>query len=246
MKQMRSVSGPRYNKSMEKILEVLSRHGISFNDFDLLVIGDGAGQHYGRHASWAMVMLDKNSARSRILSGAWSDSTITRAEVEPLLHALTIDLYEDHSGVLLNQRRVVVITDSGAATGMFNMCWGLGVQLKDVNGNLIQEPPCRRINGDLVARMRHFRDCGYVVTPVQIRRSDLPTHQLIDALSRSGRFLEQELIGKDPYVILELSGPSTTVPILQEPFNEVGAEDRLRTRPKPKRTYGNKSRRRKK
>lgn len=197
---------------MKEIFQTLEDRGIKRTDFDLLVIADGAGQGYERHASWACVTFNRLSGAARVMNGAVSHGTVTRAEVEPFLHAMTLDLYQDNQGVLLQPRRLVCVTDSAAAVGMFNRCWGPESQSLTPDGDVLPDRPYFKANGDLVARMRHFRDSGYTVQMVHIRRTDLPAHRRMDDLSRSGVMLKEALKGVDPYVILGTNNTEPAVP----------------------------------
>ncbi len=58
------------------------------HDWDVLLLGDGAGCSWDIGAGWGCVLIDRATMGRKLFWGAWSSGTVNIAEFMPYLHAL--------------------------------------------------------------------------------------------------------------------------------------------------------------
>jgi ribonuclease HI len=95
--------------------DVLKSMGVTDNDWDALIVGDGSGSNWDKSCGWCCALIDKFSKERKLLYGAMSCGTVNISELMPYIHALA--WYEEHHGNLVRHRgleniRVHIITDS--------------------------------------------------------------------------------------------------------------------------------------
>lgn len=67
---------------------VLDQLGVSKNDWDVVIIGDGSGSTWDAACGWASVLIDKKSKHRHVFYGGMSCGTVSFSELFPYLHAL--------------------------------------------------------------------------------------------------------------------------------------------------------------
>lgn len=82
-------------------------------DWDILICGDGSGVGWERPCGWASLLIEASTDECYEFFGAWSQGTVTLAELMPVLHALTWHAAERlHRSVGERRPCVAVLTDS--------------------------------------------------------------------------------------------------------------------------------------
>ena len=72
----------------ETVPALMQRLGIIPSRDDVVLIGDGSGQFKWKPGGWAGVLIDRRTNLRKIMTGAVSDSEITRLEFQPYLWLL--------------------------------------------------------------------------------------------------------------------------------------------------------------
>lgn len=94
---------------------VLDQLGVTKNDWDAVIVGDGSGSSWDASCGWASILIDRNSKHRHIFYGAMSCGTVHLSELLPYLQALL--WYDDALKNWLSVSnkvplRIHIITDS--------------------------------------------------------------------------------------------------------------------------------------
>jgi ribonuclease HI len=125
-------------------------HELHLGDFDLLLVGDGAGSVYAEPAGWACAAYDRKG-RAVLHAGAISGGTNNFAELAPFIHALWWH-HQDHGQAPAAPVRVAIVSDSE-------------VTVRCGSGQY-----ARRANGCLWAAVAWFEQNGYRLVWHHVRR----------------------------------------------------------------------------
>lgn len=174
---------------------VLRALGITNDEWDVIIVGDGSGSVWGRPGGWAAVLFDKHTGLRKLLCGALNDTTVNICELSPYIYAM--QWYARGPGKELQKVRqrgisvpikVYILTDCEIIADQGN-------HKKD-----------RDANAALWAAMDYFARLNYVIRFKWIPRESLASNRLCDALSKGMRHwitsTEQDLatmVFPDPY-----------------------------------------------
>lgn len=147
------------------------------NDWDVLMIGDGAGCGWDSPSGWAVTVFDRQHNRKEVFSGGLSGNSTTCAELFPYLHAMIW-----HARVLAKAVR----KESGRLP--INVHIVTDVQSLAEAGNnfeqLLRDPKKLKLTRPFWAGLRQFVESGYRFTFYWSRRGTFETHREMNTLAR--------------------------------------------------------------
>jgi len=143
-------------------------HEQGLGDFDLLLVGDGAGSVHAQPAGWACVAYDRRKQQAVLHAGAVSSGTNNFAELTPFIHALWFH-HQDHSQAPAVPVQVNIITDSE-------------VTVRCGNGQY-----ARRANGCLWVAVAWFEQNGYRLHWHHVRRGSNIWNTWVDSIGEQAR-----------------------------------------------------------
>jgi ribonuclease HI len=148
-------------------LECLA-HELHLGDFDLLLVGDGAGSVYTHPAGWACGAYDRRKQQAVLHAGAVSGGTNNFAELAPFIHALGFH-HQDHGQAPAAPVHVAIVRDSEGT-------------VRCGNGQY-----ARRANGCLWAAVAWFEQHGYRLAWHHVRRDSNPWNTWADGIAEQAR-----------------------------------------------------------
>ena len=148
---------------------VLDHLGVSKNDWDVVLVGDGSGSTWQAGCGWAAVLIDRESKQRRVFFGAMSCGTVNLSELLPYLQAIM--WYDNAKNEWLKTTpktpvKIHVITDSKYTA--------------DAGNKLIP----RKANKEIWAALDVVVQKGYHITWHWMGRSETGLNMLADHLSK--------------------------------------------------------------
>ena len=118
---MRKTTPANVPASIRKLRELLDVYDIPPN-WELLLIGDGSGCHYGLEVGWAGVMLERRTGIWHTLVGGQNQGTITMAEIFPAWQLLRWHRYKmwRRDRAATDLMRTHILCDNTSVVGMGN------------------------------------------------------------------------------------------------------------------------------
>jgi ribonuclease HI len=168
----------------ETLNELLAELEVPANHWDLLLVGDGAGQGWLTHAGWAICLIDRIDGYRKLFSGCVNAGTVAWAEAAGALHALRWH-YENHRRSIHSGPIEVVITTDNQTTAR------IGAGEYQASRNL-----------DVWAGFDFFKSVNYHLNWKWVERNKNPLHIAVDKLSKNGRHHAEACALVDPYKLL--------------------------------------------
>lgn len=158
---------------------LLAHLQLSDKDWDVLIIGDGAGSGWEISAGWAAVLIDKYSYSRKLFYGGMNTGSVTLGELFPYLHAMLWytgkdgpgkqRLYDAAAAGFRTSLRIHIVTDS---------------QVVATAGN---NPASRHSYPALWAAFDAFVRQGFEITFHHVARTLIDMNILVDEVSRCAR-----------------------------------------------------------
>lgn len=164
-------------KTSGELFEVLLER-LGIKNWDLLLVGDGSGSHWGKECGWGCVSVERETLHRRVWFGAMNDGTINLAEVlaylQPLTWYTSQELAKRKQGHKIELKQVHVLTDSAYTANS-------SADLKSHNAMLWQ-------------LFKQFASQGIMVQWHWVRRESVDLNLFADQLSKEARL---NVKGKD-------------------------------------------------
>ena len=170
--------------------------GVTYDDWDLLLFGDGSGMTWEIGGGFASFLIDRATQIRKHLIGARTLSTVNRMELSAYTEALSYHFEAIMKRKVPAPYRTLVITDSELTARVGNRVYS------------------RKANGDLWQAIDWFTTRGYRITWQWVNRNSTPFHEMADYLAGAARrgVMELKLADNEPYDLLPYTVPEASEP----------------------------------
>jgi hypothetical protein len=149
------------------------------DDWDIMIVGDGAGCWWDKPCSWGCTLIDRHRGRRKAFYGAMSCGTIMLAELMPAVHAL-LWFHEFHGRARVSQLgrplNVHVVTDNQTTTHHWHL----------LNSDTQKAQKIRRTR-PLWNVLLRVAQAGYEFHFHWVRRNTVELQMLADELAASAK-----------------------------------------------------------